>query len=94
VAVLLAFAVLEEFDLAEAFFGFLLGFVGAAEILLSILRNNFVTVSHFLDHGSPLSWLALLLIGCGGILTGTRPKGLTITGVNPRLAAFNASWRV
>jgi hypothetical protein len=40
VAVLLGFAVLEEFDLAEALFGFLFSLVGTAEILLSAFRTT------------------------------------------------------
>jgi hypothetical protein len=35
-----AFAVLEKFHLPEPLFGFLLGFVGAAEILLAVFRKK------------------------------------------------------
>jgi hypothetical protein len=49
-----AFAMLETFHLLEPLFGFLLGFVGTAEILLAILGKNFVAAGNLLDHQSPL----------------------------------------
>ena len=45
----LSFAVLEEFYLAQALFGFGFGFVGTAEVL-ALLGENFVAFFHFFDH--------------------------------------------
>jgi hypothetical protein len=44
--------VFEVFDLAEAFLGGGLGFVGAAEIL-SFFGENFVAAGYFFDHEAP-----------------------------------------
>ena len=49
----LAFAALEEFYLAEPFFGFGEGFVGAAEIL-ALGREDFVAGFGFADHNGSL----------------------------------------
>jgi hypothetical protein len=46
---LLSLAVLEEFDLAQALFGFGFALVGAAEIL-ALFGKHFVAFFHFLDH--------------------------------------------
>lgn len=45
----LPLAVFEEFDLAQALFGFGFGFVGTAEVL-ALLGENFVAFFHFFDH--------------------------------------------
>ena len=47
----LAFAVLEEFDLAQALFGFGFGLVGAAKVL-ALFGQDLVTAFDFLDHVS------------------------------------------
>jgi hypothetical protein len=49
----LSFAVLEEFDLAQALFGFGFGFVGAAKVSIALLGNDLVAFFHFFDHFGP-----------------------------------------
>ena len=50
----LAFAMFEEFHLLQPLFCFLLCFVRTTEILLAVLRNNFVAAGNLLDHRAPL----------------------------------------
>jgi hypothetical protein len=49
-----ALAALEEFHLPEPLFRLFLGFVGTAEVFLSVLRKNFVAARNFLNHCVPL----------------------------------------
>ena len=48
----LSFAVFEEFDLAQALFGFGFALVGAAEVL-ALFGKYFVAFFHFFDHFAP-----------------------------------------
>jgi hypothetical protein len=47
----LSFSMLEEFDLAQALFGF--GFVWAAKVFAGLLGEHFVAFFHFLNHLAP-----------------------------------------
>src|ERR1700685_1229001 len=49
----LALVVLEECDLAQAFFGFFARLVRAAEVFAFLLRDHFVAGFYFFDHMLP-----------------------------------------